>query len=108
MSNSAAASALAVRAMYRDMIFPRVCSSGWTRRAPSGPSLRSGQALVPSAECRVPSAEPASPLDRRRDEVPPLRPRAVVVPHVAVPEELPEHEPAVRRALADAAVGNDP
>src|SRR3954471_9171735 len=43
-------------------------------------------------------------LDRNVDEVPPLRPRAVVVGHVLVTEQLAQDEPRMRAALADAAV----
>src|SRR5947209_2393926 len=43
-------------------------------------------------------------LDRRADQVAPLGPRAVVVLHVAEPEEILQHEPRVARALADAAI----
>src|SRR6056297_61111 len=45
-------------------------------------------------------------LDRRADEVPPLGPRAVVVPDVVVAEQLVQEEPLDRRALADATVGD--
>jgi len=37
----------------------------------------------------------------------PLRPTAVVVPHVWVAQQIPEHEPGVARSFADAAVGDD-
>src|SRR5262249_41612841 len=43
----------------------------------------------------------------RSDHAAPLGPRAVVVLHVLVAEQLLQHEPGVRRALADAAVGDD-
>src|SRR6266566_4337563 len=46
-------------------------------------------------------------LDRRPHEVPPFRPRAVVVPAVRVAEEVLQDEPRVRRPLADRAVGDD-
>src|SRR3954468_8596056 len=46
-------------------------------------------------------------LDRHVDEVAPLGPRAVVVLDVVAAQELVQDEPAVRRALADAAVGDD-
>src|SRR3954468_9596731 len=46
-------------------------------------------------------------LDRHVDEVAPLGPRAVVVLDVALPEQLVQDEPGVRRALADPAVGDD-
>src|SRR3954470_20087514 len=46
-------------------------------------------------------------LDRHVDQVAPLGPRAVVVLDVVLAEQLVEHEPGVRRALADAAVGDD-
>src|SRR5829696_1280279 len=45
-------------------------------------------------------------LDRHVDEVPPLGPRPVVVLDGVVPEQLVQHEPGVRRALADPAVGD--
>src|SRR6266542_3743957 len=46
-------------------------------------------------------------LDRDVHEVAPLRPRAVVVLDVVDAEQLVQHEPGVRRAFADAAVGDD-
>ena len=46
-------------------------------------------------------------LDRHGDHVAPLGPGAVVVLHVVLAEQLVQHEPGVRRALADAAVGDD-
>src|SRR6185437_11085119 len=46
-------------------------------------------------------------LNRHVDQVAPLGPRAVVVLHVVLAEQLVQHEPRVRRALADAAVGDD-
>src|SRR3712207_2941455 len=48
-----------------------------------------------------------SPLDRCTDHVAPLGPRAVVVADVRVAEQLVQHEPGVRGALADAAVDDD-
>src|SRR5256712_4864408 len=38
----------------------------------------------------------SGPLDRRSDEVPPIRPGAVVVPDVRVAEEVLQDEPGVR------------
>src|SRR5436190_11081199 len=46
-------------------------------------------------------------LDRDVDHVAPLGPRAVVVADVVAAEQLVQHEPRVRRALADPAVGDD-
>src|ERR1700712_2132414 len=45
-------------------------------------------------------------LDRDADEGPVLGPGAVVVLHVLMAEDLVQHEPGVRAALADAAVGD--
>src|SRR3954453_1594503 len=45
-------------------------------------------------------------LDRYSNHVAPLGPGAVVVLHVALPEEFVQDEPGVRRALADPAVGD--
>ena len=45
-------------------------------------------------------------LDRHGHHVAPLGPRAVVVAHVVDAEQLVQHEPGVRRALADPAVGD--
>src|SRR5260221_89964 len=42
--------------------------------------------------------------DGRADQIAPLGPRAVVVAHARVPQQLRQHEPGVRGALADAAV----
>ncbi len=46
-------------------------------------------------------------LDRHAHQVAPLRPTAVVVPHVRVAQQILEHEPGVARPLADAAIGDD-
>src|SRR5205814_6166273 len=46
-------------------------------------------------------------LDRYSNHVAPLGPGAVVVLHVALAQQLVQHEPRVRRALADPAVGDD-
>src|SRR5687767_5496029 len=43
-------------------------------------------------------------LHRRADEIPPFRPRPVVVLHIWIAEQVLQHEPGVTRALADAAV----
>src|SRR6478735_4301223 len=48
-----------------------------------------------------------SPLDRDAHGVAPLGPRTVVVADRLETEEVGQHEPRVRRALADAAVGDD-
>ena len=53
------------------------------------------------------AASAAPLLDRHVDEVAPLGPRAVVVLDVVAAEQLVQDEPRVRRALADAAVGDD-
>src|ERR1700737_785726 len=44
--------------------------------------------------------------DRRANQVAPLRPRAVVILHVIVAEQIFQHEPCMRAALADAAIGD--
>src|SRR5271155_6283463 len=48
----------------------------------------------------------ASQLDRGAHQGAVFRPTAVVVLDVSVSEQLPQHEPGVRRPLADAAVGD--
>ena len=45
-------------------------------------------------------------LDRHADHAAPLRPRAVVIADVLVPEQVVQHEPGVAGALADAAIGD--
>src|SRR5213075_2706500 len=45
-------------------------------------------------------------FDRRADQVPPLRPRPVVILHVVDAQQVFQHEPGVAGALADAAVGD--
>src|SRR5437867_3781422 len=52
-------------------------------------------------------ASPLWLLDRRSDEVPPLRPGPVVVLHVRVAEEVLQREPRVAGPLADPAVRDD-
>src|SRR5919202_1002790 len=79
---------------------------GWWSRYSSGsrPCSRARSALPE----RCPSACCLDVLvDRNVNEIAPLGPRAVVVLDVVVPEELVQHEPGVRRALADPAVGDD-
>src|SRR5205823_10139889 len=72
-----------------------------------------GAGLRPAGAAAGPGASGPF-LDRHVDEVPPLGPRAVVVADAVVAEQLAEHEPRVRGALADAAVrdrlpvGRDP
>ena len=61
--------------------------------------------LGAAAERRAPGAYVL--LDRHVDQVAPLGPRAVVVLDVVLAEQLVQHEPGVRRALADPAVGDD-
>src|SRR6266542_7137375 len=46
-------------------------------------------------------------LDRDADHAAPFRPRAIVVANTLVAEELVQDEPAVGRALADPAIGDD-
>src|SRR3990172_11043264 len=60
-------------------------------------------------DSRVGRGRTSPPLlfDRRADERAPLGPGALVVLYVLVAEQVRQHEPGVRRALADAAVGDD-
>src|SRR5438105_15884720 len=44
---------------------------------------------------------------RRADQVAPFGPRAVIVLHVVVAEQIFQHEPRVTRSLADAAIRDD-
>src|SRR5262249_52073682 len=46
-------------------------------------------------------------LDRDVDHASPFGPRPVVIADAIVPEQFMQHEPRVRRALADAAVRDD-
>src|SRR5690348_13645112 len=52
--------------------------------------------LVPCVIC--------SPLDRGADGVSPLRPASVIVADTVISQQVLEHEPGVRRPLADATV----
>src|SRR5271156_3017803 len=45
-------------------------------------------------------------LDRGADEIAPLGPGTVVILHVAEAQQILQHEPGVRAAFADAAVGD--
>src|SRR5271170_4566122 len=45
-------------------------------------------------------------LNRRADQIPPLRPRSVVILHPVVTQQILQHEPGMRTALADAAIGD--
>src|SRR5205807_8983909 len=76
-------------------------------RAPSRRPLR-GE-LAPRASASGAGAlRSLSPLlDRYGHHVSPLGPRAVVVLHAVMAEELVQDEPGVGRALADTAVGDD-
>src|SRR5882724_978743 len=44
--------------------------------------------------------------DRRTDQIAPLGPRTVVIAHIFEPEQILQHEPGVRTALANAAIGD--
>ena len=66
-----------------------------------------GDAMIWGATARIVADLLSGLLDRDVDQVAPLGPRAVVVLDVLLPEQLVQHEPRVRRALADPAVGDD-
>src|SRR3970040_388381 len=75
---------------------PRIaCSTGFRASSGSGPHPR----------CDFPGLELL--LDRRLEEFPPLRLRAVVVLDVRVAEEVFQDDPGVGRPLADPAVRDD-
>src|SRR3954451_391149 len=83
---------------------------------PPTPSTRAGRparrrrpATAPPAcdSAASPSEQRAGLLaadDRRPHEVAPLRPRAVVVAHLRIPEQVVQHEPGVAGPLPDPAV----
>src|SRR3972149_12209604 len=54
----------------------------------------------------MPGLARALSLDRLADHAAPLRPGAVVVADLRVAEQVLQDEPGVRRALADAAIGD--
>ena len=72
----------------------RLCKAGRRMLETRSDQLTSFQLLV-------------SPLNRHAHQIPPLRPTAVVIPHVRVAQQILEHKPGVAGALADAAVGDD-
>src|SRR5437016_7522105 len=80
--------------------------SGRTRSGRAGDPER-GPRLRPSFRPPPRLASALGLLDWRPHEIPPLGPGAVVVPHIRVAEEVLQHEPGVRRPLADPAVGDD-
>src|SRR5512134_2765605 len=46
-------------------------------------------------------------FNRHVDEVAPLRPTAIVIAYMFVPQQMRQHKPGVAAALADAAVGDN-
>src|SRR2546426_5013596 len=69
--------------------------------------FRSGERPRASSPSSWSAPTRSSPLHRNGHQAPPLRPGAVVVLDAIMAEQLVQHEPGVRRALADAAVGDD-
>src|SRR5437868_7594752 len=45
--------------------------------------------------------------DWSTDQIAPFGPRTVVIAHIFEPEQILQHEPGVRTALANAAIGDD-
>src|SRR4051795_5152810 len=89
----------------------RQCSaSRWTTGSPRRSPSRRARVLFPAppgptmAIRSIPAGLRA--LDGEAHRVPPLGPRTVVVAHVGPAEQVAQREPAVRRPLADAAVGD--
>src|ERR1700728_4487365 len=74
--------------------------------ATSIPSRDSPPVVAPHMMVAPPAARSRAALDRHADQGAVLGPRAVVVLDVRLAEQLVQHEPGVRRALADAAVGD--
>ena len=48
-----------------------------------------------------------SPLNRHAHQIPPLRPTAIVIPHVRVAQQVFQHKPGVAGAFTDAAIDDD-
>ena len=57
--------------------------------------------------CAPSVGESGLPIDGRAYDAAVLGPGAVVVTHLVVSQDLGQHEPGMRRALADAAIGDD-
>src|SRR5580698_7840829 len=95
-------------------------STSNARSTPSSTTRRDSRTSPDPPAAIVQSSTPvamryASPLSRARltslddrgpHRVPPLRPAPIVVAHLAVAQQVREHEPGVRRPLADPAVGD--
>src|SRR6185503_2107491 len=72
-------------------------------------TARAGAASPPAGVPFPPAHDAARPLallDRHSDEAAPLGPGAVVVADPLVTQQVTQHEPGVRAALADAAIGD--
>src|ERR1022692_4120089 len=56
---------------------------------------------------RLPRSRADFLFDRRANQVAPLGPRPIVVADVLIAEQIFQHKPRVRAALADPAIGDD-
>src|SRR2546425_3099204 len=81
-------------------------SAAYSQPAPTEPAPR-GRRVPTFPPSIVPPSSFRSLRDRRADEVAPLGPRPVVVPHLLDAEQVLKREPGMARPLADAAVGDD-
>ena len=69
--------------------------------------MRSTRCVAVSRAGTLSVSVTGSPRDRQTDAVSPLGPAAVVVAYAVVAKQVRQHEPRVRRSLADPAVGDD-
>src|SRR5580704_6537457 len=83
------------------------------KKATSANSLNRKACVFPLVPCLCVSVPPWHPLprrgrnlllDRRANQIPPFRPRPVVILHVVVPQQILQHKPGVRTPLPDPAI----
>src|SRR3954454_10356837 len=81
----------------------------WMRSPRSGTmsSVSSVSVSFSGTAISRPSLSSFLPLDGDAHQGPPLRPAAIIVPHLLVAQQVGEDEPGVAAALADAAVDDD-
>src|SRR2546428_11547057 len=81
-------------------------SAAYSEPAPTEPAPR-GRRVPTFPPSIVPPSSFRSLRDRRADEVAPLGPRPVVVPHLLAAEQVLKRQPGMARPLAGAAEGGD-
>src|ERR1700680_551690 len=109
ISSLAISAALRVRAFWRSPVSPTCKISTDTL-----PATHRHRPLAASMGAAIHALRPLAPrgrrggflLDWRAHQVSPLGPRAIVILHAIVAQQVRQHEPGMRTALPDAAVGD--